>query len=150
MLLVLPLTTRAGGVVTTCTEVALRAAMSGGGTVTFDCDGTITLANTISNNVGLILDGNGHQVTISGNSSVRVFYVNTNAVLTLLNLSIAQGWATDGGGLFNDGARWILPAARLSLIRPLTTPAADPFLRVPTVGPSTMPARWTHGSAVFF
>ena len=40
-----------GIVVTNCTEAALRAAMAGGGTVTFACDGTITLASTITNRV---------------------------------------------------------------------------------------------------
>ena len=52
LLLVLPLGVQAGGVVTNCTEAALRAAMTGGGTVTFACDGTITLASTITNTSG--------------------------------------------------------------------------------------------------
>src|SRR5512142_2721761 len=65
-------------VVTDCTEAALRAAMAGGGTVTFACDGTITLGSTITNAVDTVLDGSGHQVTISGSNACRVFYVNTN------------------------------------------------------------------------
>ena len=44
-ILLLPSAAWAGGVVTNCTEPALRAAMAGGGVVTFACDGTITLAN---------------------------------------------------------------------------------------------------------
>src|SRR6516225_10196985 len=47
LLLLLPSLACAGGVVTNCTDAALRAAISGGGTVTFACDGTITLTNTI-------------------------------------------------------------------------------------------------------
>src|ERR1039458_7092512 len=51
------------GIVVTNSEAALRAAIVGGGTVTFACDGTITLAGTITNNVDLTLDGSGHQHT---------------------------------------------------------------------------------------
>ena len=50
----------AGGVVTNCTETALRAAMTGGGTVTFACDGTITLTSTITNDLDCVLDGSRH------------------------------------------------------------------------------------------
>src|ERR1039458_7126575 len=66
LLLLLPLAAWAGGVVTNCTETALRAAMAGGGVVTFACDGTITLASTITNENDTALDGSGHNVTISG------------------------------------------------------------------------------------
>ena len=52
----------AGGVVTNCTEADLRAAMAGGGMVTFACDGTITLASTITNVSNTTLDGSGRQV----------------------------------------------------------------------------------------
>ena len=64
LLLLLPLAAWAGGVVTNCTETALRAAMSVGGTVTFACDSTITLANTITNAADTTLDASGHQVTM--------------------------------------------------------------------------------------
>jgi hypothetical protein len=77
-LLFLPLGVHAGGVVTNCTEAALRAAVAGGGTVTFACDSTFRLASTITNNLNLTLDGSGHEVRISGGSAVRVFAVNTN------------------------------------------------------------------------
>jgi hypothetical protein len=95
----------AAGVVTSCSEGNLRAAMAGGGTVTFACDGTITLADTISNSLNTVLDGSGHQITISGNHSVRVFYVNNNVSLTISNLTIAGGLNTNGfgGGIYNAG-----------------------------------------------
>ncbi len=104
LLLFLPVAAWAGGVVTNCTEVDLRAAMTGGGTVTFACNGTITLANTISNSLDTVFDASGHQVTISGNGSVRVFYVNSNVDLTLINLTVANGGSnTLGAGIFNAG-----------------------------------------------
>ena len=63
------------------------------------------LANTITNVGDTRLDGTGHQVTISGNNAVRVFYVNTNVSLTLINLTIANGLSGDGcgGGIYNEG-----------------------------------------------
>ena len=105
LLLVLPWGARAGGVVTTCTEAALRAAMAGGGTVTFACDGTITLGRTITNVVDTLLDGSGHDVAISGGGSVQVFWVSTNVSFTIHNLAIVNGLSTNGGGggVFNAG-----------------------------------------------
>jgi predicted outer membrane repeat protein len=98
LLLVLPLGAQAGGVVTTCTEAALRAAVAGGGTVIFACDGTITLSNTIAISADTVLDGAGHEVTLSGGGLVRVLSGGAGVTLTLLSLSIADGKSTDGGG----------------------------------------------------
>jgi hypothetical protein len=103
LLLVLPLGAQAGGVVTTCTEAALRAAMAGGGTVTFACSGTITLGNTIEIPADTTLDGRGHQITISGSNTVRVFDVNTNATFTVVNLTIANGRSEMGAAIHNAG-----------------------------------------------
>ncbi len=102
-LLLLPLAGWSGGVVTECTEASLRAAMTGGGVVTFACDGTITLTVTITNEADAVLDATGHAVTISGGNSVRVFFVPTNVTLAAVNLSIANGLSSKGGGLYNDG-----------------------------------------------
>ena len=89
--------------VTNCTEAALRAAMAEGGTVTFVCDGTITLVGTITITNDTILDASSHHVTISGNGAVRVFEVGTNVQFSVGNLTIADGLATSGAGLLNDG-----------------------------------------------
>ncbi len=107
-LLLLPLAAWSGGVVTNCTETNLRAALAGGGTVTFACDGTITLSSTITNAVSTTLDASGHQITISGGNVVRVFYVATNTTLTLINLAVADGNAVTGAGIFNGGGNLIL------------------------------------------
>ena len=103
LLLFLPVVGWAGGVVTNCTETGLRAAMAGGGTVTFACDGTILLANTITNTLNLTLDGSGHQVTLSGNYAARVFLVDTNVTLQMLNLTIANGASPGGSAILNLG-----------------------------------------------
>ena len=71
--------------------------------VTFACDGTILLANTITNVSDTRLDGSGHQVTISGNRAVRVFYVNTNVNFTVVNLTIADGNSLGGSAILNLG-----------------------------------------------
>jgi hypothetical protein len=91
------------GTVPVCTEEALRLAMSYGGLVTFDCDGAITLAETLTIASDTILDGSGHQVTISGGNTVRVFYVATNLNFKVVNLTIANGRSDSGAGIFNNG-----------------------------------------------
>jgi hypothetical protein len=102
-ILLLPSAAWAGGVVTNCTEANLRAAMAGGGVVTFACDGKITLASTITNATDIVVDGTGHQVTISGGNTVRVFWVGANATLTLVNLTVANGAVCGGADLGGAG-----------------------------------------------
>jgi len=99
------LTVTPAAVVTSYTEAELRAAMAGGGLVTFARDGTITLGNTITIDTDTILDGSGHQIIISGGNVCRVFY-NPDATLTLVNLTIVNGLSTNvniGGGAISNG-----------------------------------------------
>jgi len=119
-LMVMPAPVWSDGIVTSCTETNLRAAMAGGGTVTFACDGTITLGNTISITTNTVLDASGHQVTISGGNAVQVLLVASAVTLTVSNLTIADGYvvgpfatssygpgnpslAGRGGGILNLG-----------------------------------------------
>jgi hypothetical protein len=108
--------------VTVCNEASLRSALAGGGTVTFACDGTITLSNTLVIAANTVLNGNGHVVTVSGNNAVRVFYVNAGVSFTLQNLTVANGLVigtngvvmgepgedASGAGIFNNGTLTIL------------------------------------------
>lgn len=114
LILLLPSAARSGGVVPICTEANLRAAMAGGGPVTFACDGTIALASTITNTVNTTLDGNGHNVSISGEDAVRVFLVATNSTFTLKNLKLINGRATKGAGIFNDGGTLTLSGVAMT------------------------------------
>ena len=124
LLLLLPLVAQASGVVTTCTEAELRAAMAGGGPVIFACDGTITLANTITNVSETRLDGSGHQVTISGNRAVRVFSINTNVTFTALNLTIANGTSL-GGSVNLTGVTFLSNTATMSASNDALSPKAS-------------------------
>jgi hypothetical protein len=88
--------------------------MAGGGTVTFACDGTIPLSDTIEIGTNTVLDGGGSQITISGGKAVRVFYVDTHVHFTLINLTIADGQCDYGAGIYNDGGQLILERCRFS------------------------------------
>lgn len=93
---------------TTCDEPSLRSAINGGGTVTFACDGVITLTSTLAITANTTLDASGRQVTISGNNAVRVFDISSPSLeLVLVNLTVANGRANNayGGGMINRG--WI-------------------------------------------
>lgn len=95
---------RAGGVVTSCTEGALREALAGGGLVTFACDGTILLSAPLLITNDTALDGTGRAVVLSGNKAVRVLEVVSGARLALTNLTVADGLANRGAGLLSQGA----------------------------------------------
>ena len=86
-----------------CTEVALRAALHGASAVTFACDGTIALTGTIAITNDVVLDGSGHQVTISGADLTPIFQVNTNVTFTIANLTLVNGFGTNGGAIYNNG-----------------------------------------------
>jgi hypothetical protein len=94
----------AGGVVSICDEAHLLAALSGGGTVTFTCSGTITLASTITIAANTTIDGSGQNVTISGNHALQVFIVDSGVALNLKELTIADAVGGGGeGGILNQG-----------------------------------------------
>ncbi len=116
-------------IVTNCTEAALRGALAGNGTVSFACDGTITLANTIVISSNQVVDGSGHRVTLSGGNRVRLFYVQTNVTLTLLNLTLANGYSSNGGGVLNDGGTLNLLGTSFRS-NSASIPATDPNITV--------------------
>jgi hypothetical protein len=103
--LVEPAPAHAGGTVTVCDETHLLAALTGGGTVTFSCSGTITLTATITIAADTTIDGSGQTVTISGNHAVPVFFVisgNSGVTLNLNKVTVANGYSIngDGAGIF--------------------------------------------------
>jgi CSLREA domain-containing protein len=75
------------------------------GAITFSDDYTITLASELLIERNLTIDGAGHQVTVSGNAAVRVFFIGSSGVVTLTNLSIVSGTIIGdvGGGIYNWG-----------------------------------------------
>lgn len=95
----------AGGVVSTCNEASLDAAVAGGGTVTFTCSGTIALTATIDITVTTTIDGTGQNVTISGGNAVQIFNVSItapNSQFTLKNLVLINGLSQSHGGAIVD------------------------------------------------
>jgi len=72
------------------------------------CDGTIPLTRTLTVDKDTMLDASGHQVTISGQQSNRVFHVKAGVKFTLLSVTVADGKSDKGGGLFNEGGEVIV------------------------------------------
>lgn len=81
---------RAAGIVTTCNEAALDAALVSGGTVTFRCSGIIPISQTKVITQDTTLDGTGQQITLQGQGVRRVFDVRAGASLTIRNLSVIE------------------------------------------------------------
>lgn len=102
---------RAGGVVGngtpgSCTEAALNTALTGGGTVSFNCGSpktiTLTGAKTIAQNT-IIMGGNA--ITLTGNFTTRLFSVNSGAMLRLQDIVLDKAYSSgsDGGAISNHG-----------------------------------------------
>ncbi len=81
-------------------------------TINFSVTGVINLATALPDlAVSLTITGPGaNLLTVSGNSAVRVFVINSGKIITLTGLTIANGLATDaspnaalGGGIYNNG-----------------------------------------------
>ena len=84
---------------TKCDEASLRAALEGGGSVTFACNGTIVLGSTVVISNNTILDGTGHAVTLSGGDQVGIIEVEANITATFISLGISNGRLTNRPGL---------------------------------------------------
>src|SRR5262249_53300876 len=65
----------------------------------------ITLTNKIAvtNGTVLVLDGNGHSVTLSGGGAVQLFEVGVGAQVTLKKLTLVDGNGSLGGAVRNSG-----------------------------------------------
>ena len=76
-----------------------------GDTINFSVTGTISLTSgELELCKGLILAGPGASgLTLSGNNASRVFSICTNTTVTIQGLTIANGYSTNGGGIYNDG-----------------------------------------------
>ncbi len=97
--------------VTDCTEAGLDTAPIGGGTITFNCNGThapatIYFASTLTLSGTVTLDGSngGNTVALDGVFARRIFSVTVGSQLTLLNLILQNGDDADGGCLYANGA----------------------------------------------
>src|SRR5213595_2147988 len=103
---------QAGGVVGPgCGDTALRAAMAGGGSVTFNC-GPAALIVVFSQLVitqSTTVDGGGAAITLYGDDGTRLFYVSSGVTLTLRNLTLSHALvaASDGGAISNDGTLYL-------------------------------------------
>ena len=85
-----------------CTEAALNAALSGGGSVSFNCGGshTITLTSQKTVNSNTTINGGG-QITLSGGGNTRLFNLQNGANLTLQNITLQNGDSdSDGGAIY--------------------------------------------------
>jgi len=78
---------------------------SGADIIDFSVSGTITLGSTLPAISGdLSIEGAGQSVTISGNDAVRVMVVNAGVTVELRDLTVANGFSTNGGGgIANSG-----------------------------------------------
>lgn len=102
------LTAQAAGIVTNCTSFGsgsgtLQAALGGGGTVTFQCSGTLIVPQ-ITISADTKIDATRQTVALSGNNVNRVFLVNKGVKLELIQLTIRNGKGyLNGGGINNFG-----------------------------------------------
>jgi CSLREA domain-containing protein len=74
-------------------------------TIHFNVSGTIPLTEELSiiNGGPLVIDA-GETITISGEHNVRVFFIHPGSKVNLHSLTITQGNAPDGGGVWNTGS----------------------------------------------
>ncbi len=85
-------------------DVSTANTDNAGDTITFSCSGDIKLTSTLAIAGSMTLDGSGQSVTLDGNGKVGVLSVNSPVTFTLNALTIANGSAPFGGGLYNNSA----------------------------------------------
>ena len=89
--LLFPMAGFSSGLVSTMDETNLRQAVLGGGTVLFANDGTIALSKTLYIAYDTTIDADGHNVVLDGQGQVQIFYVASNATLTIKGLTLRNG-----------------------------------------------------------
>jgi hypothetical protein len=87
---------------------AVVAAAANADTVVFDTDCTAGAQITVSSEIlvtgkAVTVDGTGHQVTISGGDTSRIFNAGGGGTLILKRLTLTHGAAGDGGALVATG-----------------------------------------------
>lgn len=94
----------AGGTVTNCADDSQFASLlAGGGLVTFNCGiATINFSDVRTISAGIEINGGG-KITLSGQGARRLFVVSSGGSLTLKNIVLTSGYATDGHGTYSDG-----------------------------------------------
>jgi len=98
-LLCLPRVVFSAGVVNSPDDAALRAALAGGGTVTFNCEGTIVLTGTLAVASSTVINATGHAITISGGNAVQLFSISPGVIASFINLTLAKGYAMGSNGM---------------------------------------------------
>src|SRR5258708_3146754 len=87
-------------------DVSTADSDNAGDTITFACNGAIPLTSTLTISGSMTLDGSGQQVTLDGQHSREVLFVNFGVSFTLKALTIANGSSSilgEGGGIENNG-----------------------------------------------
>lgn len=88
------------GSAASCTDAALKQALSGGGTVTFKCGSaakTIYLGSENAIAAHTVIDG-GNLISLNGSNAKRIFNVQNGKNLTLKNITLANGYTAGQGG----------------------------------------------------
>jgi hypothetical protein len=95
-----------GGTPGSCTWAALNAALTGGGSVTFDC-GSVPVTISLSGSLVVFggetatVDG-GDLITLDGNDMLQIFYVVNGGTLHLRNIDLIRGRSGSGGAIYNE------------------------------------------------
>ena len=100
-----PVHAQVTNLVDTTDELALNKALERATVILFTIKGpgTIGFSGTKIIASDILLDGTGHNVTLSGSNNVGLFTVNPGGHLTLKNLTLADGRSDQGGGVLNNG-----------------------------------------------
>jgi len=118
----------AQGVVFNCDQADLEQAVAAGGDITFECDGTILITNTIVIEANTTLDATDRSITIASpgaTNGVRLFTIlggedeNNPVTLTLINVKLADGSSTRSHRwfrFFNEVPVLLLVAAVLLVV----------------------------------
>lgn len=77
---------------------SLQTALESPGTITLSFDDTIVASNILEIAFDTVLDASGHTITLSGNGSAPVFYVDPGVNFKIINLTISGGISTGAIG----------------------------------------------------
>jgi hypothetical protein len=103
LLTMIPAPTGSNRIVANPDPNELTRALQAGGSVTFVCNGTISLSQPLVLSRDVVVDASHYAVTISGGGRNQLFAIASGVNVTLRNMTLSGGVADSGGAISNSG-----------------------------------------------
>lgn len=145
----------ASGNLTGSDTAALPTLVKGGLSTSLNSPGTVLVTEPMLIRTNITIEGNGPRVVLDGGGRSRLFHVLPGGELTLRNVTLANGWNTNGGAILNEGRLTLIDCIFTNNVaagadgRSGTAGAQLSFVELGEPGGNGQPGAAGRGGAIF-